>query len=119
MLLSDITKLLVVHHSTENFIVAFHALDKLTIENGTDRMALYSSLDITLDQQGLAHARGLPVILQAAVQRLGGGKELRTAIQVAAKPKRVANPFEWTGSHAPHHDSRPRAPASPPWHGAA
>ena len=33
------------------------SVGKLTFENGTDRVALYGSLDITRDQQGLAHAR--------------------------------------------------------------
>ena len=41
------------------------SIGKLTIENGTDRVALYGSLDITRDQQGLVHARALLAILQA------------------------------------------------------
>ena len=70
------------------------SIGKLTVENGTDRIALYGSLDITRDQQGLAHARALLAIVQAAVQRLEGEKSLPASIPPAAKPKTVANPFE-------------------------
>ncbi len=33
------------------------SIGKLTIENGTDELSLYGSLDITRDQHGLAQAR--------------------------------------------------------------
>ena len=69
------------------------SIGKLTIENGTDRVALYGSLDITRDQQGLVHARTLLAILQAAVQQMEGDKELPVAVPATAKPKTVANPF--------------------------
>ena len=70
------------------------SIGKLTIENGTDRIALYGSLDITRDQQGLAHARVLVAVVQAAVQQLEGEKGLPMALPAAVKPKTVANPFE-------------------------
>ncbi len=70
------------------------SIGKLTVENGTDRVALYGSLDITRDQQGLAHARALLTIVQAVVQRLEGEQGLPAAVSAAAKPKTVANPFE-------------------------
>ena len=69
------------------------SIGKLTIENGTDRVALYGSLDITRDQQGLVHARALLTILQAAVQQMEGDKGLPVAVPATAKPKTVANPF--------------------------
>ena len=69
------------------------SIGKLTLENGTDRLALYGSLDITRDQQGLTHARALLAIVQAAVHRLEGERDLPTAVAAAAKPKTVANPF--------------------------
>ncbi len=69
------------------------SIGKLTIENGTDRVALYGSIDITHDQQGLAHARALLAIVQAAVQRLEGEANLPVALPAVAKPKTVANPF--------------------------
>ena len=46
------------------------SIGKLTAENGTDRIALYGSLDLTRDRQGLAHARVLRAILDQAVQFL-------------------------------------------------
>ncbi len=70
------------------------SIGKLTVENGTDRIALYGSLDIPRDQQGLAHARALLVILQATVQLLEGEKGLPAAVPPPAKPRTVANPFE-------------------------
>jgi hypothetical protein len=69
------------------------SIGKLTIENGTDRVALYGSLDITRDQQGLVHARALLTILQAAVQQMEGDKGLPVAVPATAKPKTVTNPF--------------------------
>ena len=69
------------------------SIGKLTIENGTERLALYGSLDITRDQQGLAHARLLLAIVQGAVQHLEGETDLPAAVPAAAKPKTVSNPF--------------------------
>ncbi len=66
---------------------------KLTIENGTDCVSMYGSLDITRDKQGLAHARALKALLDQAIQHLEGEKELPDAIAPAAKPKTIANPF--------------------------
>ena len=40
------------------------SIGKLTVENGMDRVAIYGSLNITRDRQGLAHARALLAILQ-------------------------------------------------------
>ena len=72
---------------------ASFGIGKLTVENGTDRLALYGSLDITRDQQGLAHARALLAIVQAAVHQLEGEPDLPAALPAAAKPKTVTNPF--------------------------
>ena len=70
------------------------SIGKMTVENGTDRVALYGSLDITRDQQGLAHAKALLAIVQAAVQQMEGDKGLPVAVPAAVKPRTVANPFE-------------------------
>ena len=70
------------------------SIGKLTVENGTDGVALYGSLDITRDQQGLAHARALLAIVQGAVQSLEGEKGLPAVVPDPGKPKTVANPFE-------------------------
>lgn len=69
-------------------------IDKLTIENGTDRIALYGSLDITHDQQGLAHAKALKAVLDQAVQTLEAQKDLPHSVPAAAAPKTVSNPFD-------------------------
>lgn len=69
------------------------SIGELTVENGTDRIALYGSLDITLDKQGLAHARALQALLTQAIGRLEAEKHLPDAVPPAAAPKSVANPF--------------------------
>ncbi len=65
----------------------------LTIENGTDRVALYGSLDITRDKQGLAQARALQALLDQAVRYLEAAKNLPDALPPPPSPKQVANPF--------------------------
>lgn len=69
------------------------AIGTLTIENGTDRIALYGSLDLTCDQQGLAHARALKALLDQAVETLEAQKDLPHAVPAAATAKTVSNPF--------------------------
>ncbi len=65
----------------------------LTIENGIERMALYGSLDLTCDKQGLARAHALKALLDAAVQHLETQKSLPDALPAPAAPKSVPNPF--------------------------
>ena len=69
------------------------SIAKLTIENGTDQIALYGSLDITRDKQGLAHAHALKTVLDQIVQILGADTSLPDAIAPPAAAKTVANPF--------------------------
>ena len=69
------------------------SIDKLTIENGTDSIALYGSLDISRDKQGLAHARALQALLDQAVRYLEAAKNLPDALPPPPAPKQVANPF--------------------------
>ena len=69
------------------------SIGKLTIENGTDRIALYGSLDITRDKQGLAHARELKTILDQAIQLLEADKALPNAAPPLVGIKTVPNPF--------------------------
>ena len=49
------------------------SIGSLTVENGTDRVAIYGSLDLTHDKQGLAHALALALVLtqepRADIQR--------------------------------------------------
>lgn len=69
------------------------SIGKLTIENGIDRIALYGSLDLSKDQQGLAHAKALKEVLDRVVQTLEAQKALPQAIPVPETPKIVSNPF--------------------------
>lgn len=68
-------------------------IGELTIENGTDEIKLYGSLDITCDKQGLAKARSLKALLDQAVQAMEAQTDLPDALPPAAKPKKVTNPF--------------------------
>ena len=69
------------------------SIAKLTIENGTDRIALYGSIDITRDKQGLAHAQALKALLDQVVQVLEADHALPDAVAPQAVAKTVANPF--------------------------
>ncbi len=69
------------------------SIAKLMVENGTDRIALYGSLDLTRDRQGLPHARALKAILDQAVQVLEAQEDLPEAVPAATAPRTVANPF--------------------------
>ena len=68
------------------------SIGSLTVENGTDRVAIYGSLDLTRDKQGLAHALALKALLDDAVKRLQADKGLPAAPPLDA-PKKVPNPF--------------------------
>ena len=65
----------------------------LTIENGTDRVGLYGSLDLTRDKQGLTQARVLQALLDQAVRYLEAVKDLPDALPPPPPPKQIANPF--------------------------
>ena len=69
------------------------SIGSLTVENGTDRVAIYGSLDLTRDKQGLAHALTLKAVLDAAVQLLQVEKNLPDAAPPPSAPKKVPNPF--------------------------
>ena len=68
-------------------------IGSLTIENGTDRIAIYGSLDLTRDKAGLAHALALKALLDQAVQHLQADKALPDAAPKSDVPKKVPNPF--------------------------
>jgi hypothetical protein len=65
----------------------------LTIENGTDRIAVYGNLDLTRDKPGLEKARTLKAILDAVVKALEAEKSLPDKIEPPKKPDEVQNPF--------------------------
>ena len=66
----------------------------LTIENRTDRISIYGSIDLTRDRAGLAHARMLKVVLDKVVQALETEKNLPDKIAPPDMPDEVANPFQ-------------------------
>lgn len=68
-------------------------IGELTIENGTDRVAIYGSIDLTRDKEGLEHARTLKALLDAVVQELEADKKLPDKIAPPDAPDRVTNPF--------------------------
>jgi hypothetical protein len=68
-------------------------IGQLTIENGTDRIALYGSLDITRDKQGLAQAQTLKILIDQTVQHLAALSDLPDAVAPDAPPKTIRNPF--------------------------
>jgi hypothetical protein len=67
-------------------------IGKLTIENRSDRITIYGSLDITRDKAGQASANELKVLVDAIVARLAG-EALPEAITFA-KATQVKNPFK-------------------------
>lgn len=69
------------------------SIGALTVENGRDCVALYGSLDLTRDKQGLAHARALLRLAQDAVTALEAMHDLPDALPPPSKPGTVKNPF--------------------------
>jgi hypothetical protein len=66
----------------------------LCFENGTDRIALHGSLDLTRDKAGLAQARLLRQTLDAIVAALEAGELPDTVAEVPDDPPQtVRNPF--------------------------
>jgi hypothetical protein len=66
----------------------------LTIENRTDRISIYGSIDLTRDKAGLEHARMLKAVLDKVVQALVTEKNLPDKIVPPDRPDEVANPFQ-------------------------
>ena len=69
------------------------SIGSLTVENGTERIALYGSLDITRDKTGLTRAKALMALLSEAVQHLEREKNLPDAVPAPRAAKAVPNPF--------------------------
>lgn len=63
----------------------------LTLENRTDRISIYGSVDLTRDKEGLAYTRELKQIIDSALAELEKS-ELPDKIAVEAA-ETVANPF--------------------------
>lgn len=65
----------------------------MRLENGRDRIAVYGSLDLTRDQAGLALAREMRGVLDAAIQVLEADRALPVAVALPKHPGKVPNPF--------------------------
>ncbi len=65
----------------------------LSIENRTDRVSLYGSLDLTRDQAGLRRAQDLKRIVDAVVRALAAETDLPETVAHPKKPQTVRNPF--------------------------
>jgi hypothetical protein len=68
-------------------------IGEFTIENGTDKVALYGSLDVTHDKNGLKQARALKAAVDAIVKALEQDKALPDESGSAEPPQQVKNPF--------------------------
>lgn len=68
-------------------------IDKLTIENGKEKLSLYGSIDITRDREGLQRALALKAIVDQAVHALTSDPALPQRLPPFEKPTTVKNPF--------------------------
>jgi len=68
-------------------------LDDLTIENRTDRVSLYGSIEITRDLRGLELARTIKQLLDSIVKRLAQ-EDLPESIPPPQNIDVVKNPFD-------------------------
>lgn len=65
----------------------------LSIENGTVRIALHGSLDLTRDRPGLARAKSLRATLDAIVSALEAQALPDAVAETAQATQTVKNPF--------------------------
>jgi hypothetical protein len=68
-------------------------LGDFTIENGTDQISLYGSLNLTRDKAGLKQARVLKAAMDAIVAALEAERDLPDKIAPPEEPQQVKNPF--------------------------
>jgi hypothetical protein len=68
-------------------------IDDLTVENRTDRVSLYGSIEITRDKRGLELARTIKHLLDSIVARLAQ-EDLPESIPPPQNIDVVKNPFE-------------------------
>ncbi|EGG79277.1 hypothetical protein SXCC_00055 [Gluconacetobacter sp. SXCC-1] len=65
----------------------------LTVENGSDRIAVYGQMSITRDRRGLDDARALKDVLDAIVDALERQPDLPQEIGTGLNTHPVRNPF--------------------------
>ena len=69
------------------------SIGELTLENGTDKVAVYGSLDITRDKAGLKQALALKAIVDSIVKSLSQDKSLPDQVAPPEAPQQAKNPF--------------------------
>ena len=69
------------------------SIGEFTVENGTDKIALYGSLDVTRDKNGLRQAKVLKAAVDAIVKALEQDKALPDESGPVETPQQVKNPF--------------------------
>ncbi|HEV7440535.1 MAG TPA: hypothetical protein VGN94_13070 [Methylobacterium sp.] len=72
---------------------AVQTIGALSFENGTDRIALHGSLDITRDRAGLAQARALRSAIDAIVKVLAADDLPDAVAEESEATRTVKNPF--------------------------
>ena len=72
---------------------ASFSIGEFTIENGTEKVALYGSLDVMRDKNGLKQAKALKAVVDAIVKALQQDKALPDESAPAEAPQQVKNPF--------------------------
>lgn len=72
---------------------AVQTFGDLSIENGTSRIALHGSLDLTRDRAGLERARALKAILDDIVKSLEAQDLPEAVAEETRAPTNVRNPF--------------------------
>ncbi|HEY0570322.1 MAG TPA: hypothetical protein VGD16_02160 [Enterovirga sp.] len=69
------------------------SIGDLAVENGTDKVSIHGSLDITRDKAGLTRARALRAVLDDAIRTLEADQQLPETIGAPEPTIRVKNPF--------------------------
>jgi hypothetical protein len=72
---------------------AVQTIGGLSIENGTERIALHGSLDLPRDAAGLERARALAAAVAAIVAALEAGPLPERVAEASAPTETVKNPF--------------------------
>ena len=70
------------------------SIGEFTLENGTDKVALFGSLDVTRDKASLKQAKALKAAVDAIVKALEQDKALPEESGPVEAPQQVKNPFE-------------------------
>lgn len=70
------------------------SLGELTVENGSTRIAIYGSLDVTRDKSGLKRAKQLKALVDAIVETLESDDQLPAKVKEEIEPPtETRNPF--------------------------